>query len=481
MDPLKVAIVGGGLAGLSAAHYLQQLGQDAALDLDITVLEKQARWGGKVNTLRQQDFLIEEGPDSFLVAKPWALELCRELGIDDDLVPTLPARHRTYVLTDGKLLPLPGGLERMLPADAGALLASPLFSWPGKLRILLEVLLPPRQAPSEESLESLIRRRLGREAYEKLFEPLMAGVYGADGGALSAPVALPHLPALEAAHGSLLRGARHLRRERRSAQPAAESSAFMAPRAGMGALVDALLVRLAQRGVRLLADAAVAQLSHKGQRFLLEIQGGSPLTADVLILALPAHAAAGLLAPVAGGLARELVQIPFAPATTVSLAYDRRAVPRPLDAYGYLIPRGEQRAAMACTWVSAKFPDRAPGDAALFRLFFNQASPASQSTGYVDLARRELAETLGIQGEPHFAHVSGWGQAMPQYSLGHIDRLERIESHLAALPGFFLAGNAYYGIGIPDTVRHSREVARQALAWLQLASIARAGPLSYEH
>ena len=467
MDKLKIAIIGGGIAGLSAAYFLDKHAKQRNIDLAITVLETHSRWGGKIHTEEQAGYLIEEGPDSFLVSKPWALQLFEELGISDQLIPTNPIHKKTYILHKGLLVPMPKGLFRMIPADLRALMSSHLFSWLGKLRMLMDFVLPTKHGRVEESLRQFITRRMGPEAYDRLFGPLTTGVYGGDGDQLSAEAVLPHLIEMEAKYGSLLRGARQAKKEEMAKaknQNSGSQSVFLTPRGGMSTLVKVLLAHLKARDVQLLKGHAAHKVSVTDfGNYAINFEAQEDIESDGVILAIPAYAAARLLDQFNPNLASELASIKFAPAIVVSLAYKRQDIPHPLDAYGYLIPRAEGRAALACTWTSSKFDFRAPKDGALLRVFFNQNRDDDKelhnNDHYIELARQELKDTLGIRVAPRFTSVQGWSQAMPQYELGHFERLQRIENLLHERPGLLLAGNSYYGIGIPDTIFHSQQAA----------------------
>jgi len=468
--PQRALIVGGGIAGLSAAYYLSKYAEKRHKALSITVIEAEPRWGGKIQTQRTQGFVVEGGPDAFLVSKPWALDLCRELGIADRLQPTNPDQQKTYILHRGCLGLMPNGLTMMLPADLSSLMKTPLLSWSGKLRLLLDFALPAHLPSEEESLRAFLTRRLGVEAYENLIGPLVNGIYAGDGARLSTQATFPYLLDLEAKHGSLLRGAMRLRRERaqQADGPALGSrSAFLAPIGGVQELVEALLGRLKTSGVELRVGTTAKNIERKDDDFLVHLGGDASLQANILILATPSYIAAELVQNLSSHLAAELSEIEYASSTTVSLAYHKRDIPRTLDGYGYLIPRNEGRPALACTWTSTKFPHRAPQDQALLRVFFGRAEQdlrlPEDEERWVALARDELHQTLGVKEAPLFSWVQGWSRAMPQYNLGHLDRLTRIDKILAELPGLALAGNSYRGVGIPDTVYSSMQVAEQVL------------------
>jgi protoporphyrinogen/coproporphyrinogen III oxidase len=451
-------IIGGGIAGLAAAYYASRKSPDSR----IMVFESDSRWGGKIATERVEleggTFVIEGGPDTFLATKPYATRLCEELGIADRLHGTNPKIRNTYVLNDGKLLPLPDGLAMMVPTNLQSMLRTRLVSWPGKARMGLDLLLPARGLDGDESLGAFLSRRLGREAYEALIEPLVSGIYAGDGDQLSLASTFPYLRDLELQYGSLARGALTHRQARSSggAKPAQGwRSAFLTPTTGLAEIVEALVDRLRAAGVELSSGISVAKVSEHAGRFEVVADGGGQVQADRVILATPAFISGKLLASLDAVLARDLQRIPYASTATVSLAYREADVPRPLDGYGYVIPRREGRLALACTWTSTKFPHRAPEGYALIRVFVGRAGQEVpwDEAGLLAIARQEARLTLGITADPLVARVFRWEKAMPQYNLGHPDLLHRIEGALKGHPGLALAGNAYRGIGIPDCIR----------------------------
>ncbi len=468
----RVVIVGGGISGLSAAYYLQR---KLAGDANITLLESSGRWGGKITTARvpvaDGQFVIEGGPDTFLATKPYATALCQELGLGTRLHGTNPSQKHTYVLHNGRLLPLPDGLAMMIPTNVESILKSRLVSWPGKARMGLDFLLPARPVNGDETLGTFVSRRLGREAYENLIEPLMSGIYAGDGDTLSLASTFPYLRDLELKHGSLARGALSMRR--RTAQGKAAStpgsrSAFLTPTTGLAEFVESLVTYLETHQVDLRLNTSVTSISHPGS-WQLMLEPSGLLEADALILATPAFVSGTLLASLDDSLSSALRRIPYASTATISLAYRIDDVPRPLDGYGYVIPRREGRRALACTWTSTKFPHRAPQDYALLRVFVGRAGeeiPWSEAE-LLDIAREELRDTLGIEAEPLLSRVYMWEKAMPQYNLGHVQILEQIETSLASHPDLALAGNGYRGIGIPDCIHSGELAASRVLERLQ--------------
>ena len=466
-----LVIIGGGIAGLSAAYYLEQKTQAAGQATLLTVLEAAPGWGGKITTDRQDGFVIEGGPDTFLATKPWGVALCRELGLEERLHGTNPEKKHTYVLHQGRLEPLPDGLTMMIPTRFGPMIRTNLLSWPEKARMGLDFFMPPQPLNGDESLGSFVSRRLGRPAYERLIEPLMSGIYAGDGDQLSLKSTFPYLRDLELQHGGLVKGALATRRKmaRKGKSAPGSRSAFLTPTTGLAEIVEALVTRLQASGVDLRAATRVDRLSRLQDHYRVELESGELLQADGVILATPAYSAGELLAELDASLAQDLQAIPYASTATVSLAYREDDLPRSLDGYGYVIPRREGRKALACTWTSTKFPHRAPQGYALLRVFVGRAGQEDDlpqdEQSLLALAREELRLTLGIQAEPLLSRVFYWDRAMPQYNLGHPERMARIDTALERLPGLALAGNGYRGIGIPDCIHSGEQAADRLLAF----------------
>ncbi len=454
---MKIVIIGGGIAGLSAAYYAQKKLPAA----QIALLKSGDRWGGKIATDRVDGFVIEGGPDTFLATKPWGVALCKELGLGDRLQGTNPSQRNTYVLHRNRLQPLPDGLAMMIPTNVQAILKSRLVSWFGKARMGLDFALPPHKSEADESLGAFVSRRLGREAYENLIEPLMSGIYAGDGDQLSIASTFPYLRELELKYGSLARGALEMRKKMPSAP--GSRSAFLTPTTGLIEIVEKLVADLSANGADLRLNTCATTLrSLKSDSWRVELDAGETITADAVILAAPAFASGKLLENTAPGLAADLRAIPYVSTATVTFAYRRADLPRALDGYGYVIPRREGRRALACTWTSTKFPHRAPDGYALLRVFLGRAGQEADmprdEASLLELSREELKLTLGITAEPILSRVFRWENAMPQYNLGHPALLGQIEAVLAQYPTLALAGNGYRGIGIPDCI-HSGELA----------------------
>lgn len=467
----RIIIVGGGIAGLAAAYYAQKNIPDA----HITLIESASYWGGKISTDRvpfdDGHFIIEGGPDTFLASKPWGVALCKELSLGERLHGTNPNKKNTYVLNKGRLLPLPDGLAMMIPSDASSILRSRLISWFGKTRMGMDFLLPAKNVNDDESLGAFVSRRLGREAYENLIEPLMSGIYAGDGDQLSLASTFPYLRDLEIKHGSLARGALEMRKKSNGKSVQGSRSAFLTPTTGLAEIVEALVESLKSKVALRLNTRVTSVTRHlTSEAWQVTLDSNETLTADRVILATPAYISGQLLALFDPELASTLQSIPYASTATVSLAYRLNDVPRELDGYGYVIPRREGRKALACTWTSTKFPHRAPEGYALIRVFVGRAGqpltpiplPEGEGQGVreqlLEVAKEELKLTLGVTAEPLISRVFLWNKAMPQYNLGHPEILKRIDAALENHPGLALAGNGYRGIGIPDCI-HSGELA----------------------
>jgi oxygen-dependent protoporphyrinogen oxidase len=492
-----LVIVGGGIAGLAAAYYAISKKSGDQPAVRVTLLEQADYWGGKIVTDRiphdSGQFVIEGGPDTMVATKPWGVRLAGELGLAERLRGTNPRTRKTYILKNDRLHELPGGLTMMIPTEIAPMVRTGLLSWPAKARMGLDFLLPAAPLNGDETLGAFVTRRLGRSAYENLIEPLMSGIYAGDGDRLSLQSTFPYLRDLELKHGGLVKGALALRRERMrkaGGQAAAASagaargakgapamgSIFLTPVDGLAELVEALVQRLQALGVEMRLNTSVRNLERVGDGYTLRIEGGDApggdapggkrISANAVILATPSYAAAELMAGFAPDLAAELRPIEYVSTATVTLAYREADLPQPLDGYGYVIPRREGRRALACTWTSTKFPHRAPDGCALVRVFVGRAGQENEiawdEAALLADAQEELRRTMGITAQPLLTRIFCWEKAMPQYNLGHPDRLKRIDALQHSYPGLALAGAAYQGIGVPDCI-HSGEMAAEQI------------------
>ncbi len=466
-----VLIIGGGISGLSAAYYLARAG------IPSTLLERQARLGGVIRTESADGCLLEAGPDSFLAAKPWALELIRQLGLASEVIGSNDHLRKTYVLKNGRLRPLPDGLMLMVPTKILPLLTTRLLSWSTKLQMAREWFrgTPSRRGtgwavrggtaepvpiPGDRSVAAFIRDHFGAEAVDYLAEPLLAGVYGGSPEALSVASVLPRFLELESQYGSLTRGV--LAARRKAAAEARGLPLFQTLKRGLGHLVETLETA-ARPGMEVLHGAAQAiERSGSGYRVRLS---GNWFAASHIVLACPAYEAAALLTGLDRELADVLASVPYTTSVTISLGYDRAEFSHPLNGFGFLVPRRERRRLVACTWVNTKFSHRVAADKVVLRCFLgdDEAALGESDEALVAAVREELQRLMGVSTVPLFARIARWPRSMAQYTVGHPQRLACIRARLATLPGLHLAGNAYTGIGIPDCIRTGK-LAAQAIS-----------------
>lgn len=458
---MRAVVVGGGIAGLAAARRLEAVLPTA----EVVLVEQDERLGGKVATERVDGFVIEAAPDSFLSRKPRGVGLCEELGLGGELVGRRPESERTFVRRGAELHPLPSGLTGMIPTNLDALAESELLSPEGRARLAAEVDVPVG-GEGDESIASFVSRRLGREAYEAFVEPLMTGIYGGDGEQLSLEATFPQLRALELEHGSLIEGL--------SAQPAQSAALppFVTLRAGMDELVGALTRRL--RRTRLVTGRPVGAVSRAGDGYRVELDGGDALETQAVVVAAPAFATAEMLSGLDDELAAAHAEIPYSSSVIVTFGLREEDVSHPLDGYGYVVPRVEGTDVLACTWTSRKWEGRAPDGALLIRVYAGRfGGPDLTTETDEDLVRLALDELslLGIDAVPILTRVQRWPRGMPQYVLGHAERLARIEAALTDLSGLAVAGAAYRGVGIPDCIRSGEDAAESAAHALTAASL----------
>lgn len=502
----RVVIIGGGITGLAAAHRLIERQHESGKQVDLTLLEAGSRLGGIVQTREREGFLLESGPDSFISEKPEALTLTRRLGLESHLIETNKIHRRSFIVRQGRLLPVPEGFHLLAPSRFWPFIKSDIFSWAGKARMALDLLLPrgnpngnrerDNDAAADESLAQFVRRRLGREALERMAQPMVGGIYTADPERLSLRATMPRFLEMERQHRSLIRALRKQSRSSTTTEPSqiahgtsgARYSLFLSFDHGMQLLTDKLEERILNFG------SQISPANGFGQSLIRVITAVESLTlereegdatpkwkvrtnrdgifvADALCLALPAYVSARLLSSVDAQLASELDGISYASSATVNLAYKREDIPHPLDGFGFVVPFIEGRSVIACTFSSVKFPGRAPQGHALLRAFVGGAlQPEMFELNEDELTSRvcsDLGDLLGIKQAPLFAEVSKWKRSMPQYHLGHLERVKQIRERVASLPGLALAGNAYTGLGIPDCIRSGELAADLIVSMLE--------------
>ncbi len=474
--PCTVAVIGGGIAGLATAFALTERAEAAGLTLRCTVLEAGSAWGGKIVTHKVGNLITEAGPDSFLSTKPAGLELVAKLGLTDELINTNETGKKAFVYSGGCLRELPEGLIAITPGQIGPFLKSGLLSVGGVARMGLDFVLPGKRSAADESLASFVRRRFGRQAFERMMEPLMAGIYAGDAEQMSVKATFPRFVELEQAYGSVLRGMLAAKSSSNgAARGSARRSMFVSLRPGLEALVTSLVARLTAQGVTLRGGVAVDSLrvrSHQLGRWTYDVmlEDRSALSVDSLVLATPAFVTAELLRPLTPIAAGLLEMIPYASTATIALAYPASTVGGSVRGFGFVVPRVERRDLLAATWTSLKWPYRAPSDQLLARCYVGGEGRESILTlddeALVARVKAELREICGVAAEPTYTEVNRWVKAMPQYRLGHLDRLEQAEVALSRYGGLVLTGSAYRGVGIPDCIREGAVAADKIIRYL---------------
>jgi len=458
---MRVAIIGGGISGLTTAFYLEQERRKGT-PIEYTVFEAEPRLGGVIRTERIEDCIVEAGPDSFLTSKPWAMEMCDDLRLSSQLISSRDSDRRTYILTSGRLEPIPAGMQMMVPTSMASVLRSRLFSRRTKLAMLGEYISPPDPlgGDDDESVTSFVSRHFTAEVVDRLAEPLLAGIYGGDASRLSARSTLPKLLETEARDHSLVRAAIAARKLHQGGNSPAQPL-FTTLRDGMQRIVDSLVRHLPRERVRIRQRVHALKLRETGW----EVTSADGIEDfDQVILALPSHVTARFMAGIPGSErpVEILGELTSSSAVTVALAYKSSNISLP-PGFGFLVPRSEGKRMLACTFVHNKFECRAPEDTALLRVFLGgtrdpEILDASQEQ-IIQTVRRELTHILSITAEPLFMRVFKWSNAMAQYEVGHMLRIARLEMHMQRFPGLHLTGNAYHGIGIPDCIRVGRAAA----------------------
>ena len=468
--PRSVVIVGGGISGLATAFALLERASTAGLSLRCTILEAGFSWGGKIVTHRIGDIVTEAGPDSFLSHKPAALDLCIKLGLADQVINTNETVKKACVLYKGRMHDLPEGLLTFVPRQLKPFLRSGLLTWTGLARMGLEIAVPPGPSTEDESLADFLRRRFGTQAYERVLEPLMAGIYAGDAEQMSLRATFPRFYELEQQHASVVRGMMEAKKTGSTAssgQP--RRTMFVSLKNGLGDLVTALTQRLTEQGVELKLRTGVEALrvrSHELGRWMYDLilHDGSALSAESVALATPAYVSADLLrplSPIAGGV---LDLISYASTATIAMTFPR-AMMSGIEGFGFIVPRAEQRDLIAATWTSLKWPHRAPADQLLVRCYVGGVGREEilqlDDAALTAKVRAELAALCGISVEPTYTEVNRWWKAMPQYTLGHLDRLAQLDAAMSRYPGLVLTGAGYRGVGIPDCIRDGASAAER--------------------
>ncbi|NKB81890.1 MAG: protoporphyrinogen oxidase [Nitrospirales bacterium] len=477
-QPKQVLIVGGGISGLSTAFFLLQKSQQLHQKLECTIVEADSRWGGKILTHHDNGLLIEGGPDSFLSSKPWALALCEQLGLNQELLNTTEGNNKTYIFSRGKLREFPQGLVAFVPTQLGPLFRNGLLSWPGILRMGGDWVLPPKKEfAKEESLAAFFRRRLGHEAFNRLIEPLVAGIYAGNAEEMSLAATFPRFAEIEQQHGGLIKGMLAQRKTSMPSKPTTgpKRTLFVTLQNGLGDLVDTLVQRLTTHGATLLTNQKAVTLhpeasAHGAGGYQVTLSDGSIHRTDAVVFSTPAYSTAALINTMNPDAASVLEDIPYASTGTISLSFRHHDVQSVCRGFGFVVPRIEQRSLIAATWTSLKWANRAPADECLIRCYVGGRGREDvfQFTDeeLVEHVRTELQAIIGLTAQPRHALVSRWMRAMPQYTLGHLERVQKIRTALDTSPGVFVTGAAYEGIGIPDCIREAERTSSNLVSFL---------------
>ncbi len=476
-SPRKIAVIGGGITGLAAAYELTRKAQAAKTKIEIEIFEKAANPGGKIITRKEGPYLIEGGPDCFIIEKPWALQLVKELGLEDDLLNTSSRTSGTFVYDNSSLHRLPEGVMMMIPTKPLPFLASKLISWPGKIRMACDILIPKRKESGDETLASFVKRRLGKEALDKLAEPLVGGIHAGNPENMSLLSTFPRFLEMEQDGGGLIVGM--LKRQKKMAammknRPAPRGpkrTFFISMNDGLGQIINRLEEVIGKDSLR--TEREITQIRPALKKgWLIEDKTGRTTPAAAVIITTETYNAARLLRLELPRLADLLDEIPYVSSATVSLAFPRKAIPHPLDAYGFIVPKIANRRIMAVTWSSVKWDHRAPEDMVLLRAFVGGAHHpelvASGDQEMLAMVREELSAIMNISSPPQQSWIYRWPQGMPQYIMGHLEHLAAIDKITDSHKGLYLAGAGYRGIGIPDCINQGRQAAVKAWASLKL-------------
>lgn len=476
-SPRKVVIIGGGLSGLSAAYYVRKFYREAGIQPEIILIEKDKCLGGKIETLHRDGFVIEKGPDSFLARKTAMVDLARELELDHELVTTNPNAKKTYILQRGKLHPMPAGLVLGIPTELKPFLKSGLVSFGGKMRAMMDFVLPPRRSSEDESLGDLIERRLGTEVLENMTEPLLAGIYAGDMRKISLQATFPQFGEVERQYGSLIRGMTTGRKPAET-HTGTKKSAFLTFRQGLQSLVHALIHDLqdAQQrtgtgavSIKVRSGAGISAEASAAPRYEVELDNGELLQADDIYVTVQNFAAAELLRPHVDVSALDAVN--YVSVANVVMAFTKKDIVTEYDGSGFLVPRKEGRNITACTWTSTKWLHTSPDDKVLLRCYVGRSGDEQNvdlpDEALAELVRKDLKDIMGITAAPLFTEITRLRHSMPQYPVGHPGRIAGLRSELEEkLPGVYAFGAGYDGIGMPDCIKQAKITAETAAARL---------------
>lgn len=463
MSQKNIVIIGGGISGLATAYSLEERAKRNGKSLFITILEKNNRVGGSILTERENGFIIEGGPDCFISEKPYALQFCKKLGIGDNLLCTNDEFRKTFVLWKGNLHELPEGVMLMIPTRIVPILKSSLISSIGKLRMAMELLIPKKRSQEDESLSEFVCRRLGKDVLDKIAEPLVAGIHAANPDTMSVKSTFPKFVQMEEEYGSLIRAmiAKKKMMNNSISETTQGYTMFMTLKNGLDELPVTIVKSL--KTTKIIKDKEAVRVVKSPSKittgesiYKILLKDGEGVDADAIVFATPSYETARLLSELDGIMSDQLDKIPYISTATVSLAYKKNAVSHPMNGFGFVVPKPEKRKIMAATWVSRKFSYRVPEDSLLIRCFvggyYNEDLIFMDDEDMIKMVKGELKDIMGINADPILARLYRWKKAMPQYTIGHDERLTILNRMLSKEHGLFLTGSAYRGIGISGCI-----------------------------
>ncbi|KXG10079.1 protoporphyrinogen oxidase [Anoxybacillus rupiensis] len=460
-----VIVIGGGIAGIAAAYYLQKAIREQQLPIECKLVEATHRLGGKIQTVIHDGFVIERGPDSFLARKQSASRLVHEVGLQDKIVHN--ATGKSYILVNGKLYAIPGGAVMGIPTKIGPFVTTGLFSPVGKLRAAFDFILPPTKTDADLSLGQFFRRRLGDEVVENLIEPLLSGIYAGDIDQMSLMATFPQFFHVEQKYGSLVLGTKRTTPKQEGQKN--KKGAFQTLTTGLQSLVDEIEKRLEHGSV--LKGIRVEKIERKHTNYSLYLSNGDVWKADSIVIATPHQTVPSMLSDYS--FFAPFKAVPSTSVATVALAFPERAIEQDIDGTGFVVSRRSDYTITACTWTHKKWPHTAPADKALLRCYVGRPGDETiveqSDDEIVKVVLDDLNKIMRINGNPEFSIVSRWKEAMPQYTVGHKERIETIKSQMAEhLPGVFLAGSSYEGLGMPDCIDQGEEAVKKVLDYLEM-------------